>query len=80
MPVYLHGFNGEYENKLVIPHTLNHVTQFLGRVSKEDWGEFKKHVLHVKDQNIGPKIKPSSYKKLTTLLPHTLVKHVIKEK
>ena len=78
MPVYLQGF-GEYENDFVTPHTLNHVTQFLGRVSEEHWGEFRKHAKQVEGKKSGAKIKPSSYRRLETETPSSLIKHIVKE-
>lgn len=80
MPIYLKSFGGSYTNRFEAPQTLNHVTQFLQRVTDEDWQTITKHVRQIAKNPTGIKIKPSSYKRIyETKQAHTLIPVVIKE-
>ena len=80
MPVYLQGFNGSYTNAFEPPDTLNHITQFLGRVHEDDWEQVRGHIKTLSESPSGSKIKPSSYRKILAVKkPHHLIPHIIKE-
>jgi hypothetical protein len=79
MPYYSPGFQGEFTNKIVLPETLNHVSQFLTLVSPSRWKQITDRAAHLRENPGDVKLKPSALQKIENEEPNVLVQFVHKE-
>ena len=80
MPTYSQNSGPNNFERIDLPQSLNHVSQFLWQVSPGVWDEIRAQARALQARPRGVKIKPRSYTKLLSVREaHHLIPHIMRE-